>query len=92
MNKGELVDRIAEKANITKKDADVVLSAILEVIQDTVSSGDKVSLVGFGTFEVRERQAREGRNPATGKPIQIPATKVPAFSAGKLFREKVVGG
>ncbi len=90
MNKGELVDRIAEKANITKKDADAVLSAILEVIQDAVSSGDKVSLVGFGTFEVRERQAREGRNPATGKPIKIPATKVPAFSAGKIFREKVV--
>jgi DNA-binding protein HU-beta len=56
---------------------------------EAVSTGDKVTLVGFGTFEPRERQAREGRNPATGKPIQIPATKVPAFSAGKLFKEKV---
>lgn len=91
MNKGELVDQISAKANVTKKDADLVLSAMLEVILDTVAQGDKVTLVGFGTFEARERQAREGRNPSTGKPIQIPATRVPAFSAGKMFREKVLG-
>jgi DNA-binding protein HU-beta len=90
MNKGELVDKIAEKANVTKKDADAVLSALLESIVEAVSSGDKVTLVGFGTFEARDRQAREGRNPSTGKPIKIPATRVPAFSAGKLFKEKVV--
>jgi DNA-binding protein HU-beta len=90
MNKGELIDKIAEKADVTKKDADLILSAMLEVILDTVASGDKVTLVGFGTFEARERQAREGRNPSTGQPIKIPATKVPAFSAGKLFREKVL--
>jgi DNA-binding protein HU-beta len=90
MNKGELIDQIAAKADVTKKDADLVLSAMLEVILDTVASGDKVTLVGFGTFEARERQAREGRNPSTGKPIKIPATRVPAFSAGKLFREKVL--
>jgi DNA-binding protein HU-beta len=91
MNKGELVDQISARANVTKKDADLVLSAMLEVILDTVAQGDKVTLVGFGTFESRERQAREGRNPSTGKPIQIPATRVPAFSAGKMFREKVLG-
>jgi DNA-binding protein HU-beta len=91
MNKGELVDKIAEKASVTKKDADTVLSAMLDVILDTVASGDKVTLVGFGTFEARDRQAREGRNPSTGEPIKIPATKVPAFSAGKSFKDKVVG-
>jgi DNA-binding protein HU-beta len=91
MNKGELVDKIAEKANVTKKDADSILSAILDVILETVADGDKVTLVGFGTFEARERQAREGRNPSTGEPIKIPATKEPAFSAGKLFKDKVVG-
>lgn len=89
MNKGELVDQIAAKASVTKKEADAILTAILDVIVDAVSSGDKVTLVGFGTFEARDRQAREGRNPATGKPIKIPATRVPAFSAGKLFKEKV---
>ena len=90
MNKGELVDKIAEKANVTKKDADTILTAMLDVILETVASGDKVTLVGFGTFEARDRQAREGRNPSTGKPIKIPATRVPAFSAGKQFREKVL--
>lgn len=90
MNKGELVDQIAAKADVTKKDADSVLTAMLEVILETVASGDKVTLVGFGTFEARDRQAREGRNPSTGKPIQIPATRVPAFSAGKVFKEKVL--
>ncbi len=91
MNKGELIDQIAVKANVTKKDADVVLTAILETIVESVAEGEKVTLVGFGTFEARDRQAREGRNPSTGKPIKIPATRVPAFSAGKLFKEKVVG-
>lgn len=90
MNKGELVDQIAAKADVTKKDADSVLTAMLEVILEAVASGDKVTLVGFGTFEARDRQAREGRNPSTGKPIQIPATRVPAFSAGKVFKEKVL--
>ena len=89
MNKSELVDAIAQKAQVTKKEADAVLTAAVEVVMETVSDGDKVTLVGFGTFEPRDRQAREGHNPATGKPIQIPATKVPAFSAGKLFKEKV---
>lgn len=89
MNKGELVDKVAEKASVTKKDADKVLTAALEAIMDAVSSGDKVTLVGFGSFESRKREAREGRNPKTGAKMNIPATQVPAFSAGKLFKEKV---
>ncbi len=89
MNKGELVDQIAEKASVTKKQADAVLNAAIESIMEAVASGDKVTLVGFGSFEPRERQAREGRNPKTGELLQIPATKSPAFSAGKLFKEKV---
>jgi DNA-binding protein HU-beta len=89
MNKGELVDRISQKATVTKKQADAVLSAAIETIMEAVSEGDKVTLVGFGSFERRERKEREGRNPKTGEKMSIPATKVPAFSAGKLFKEKV---
>jgi DNA-binding protein HU-beta len=89
MNKAELVDEIAAKAEVTKKEADRVLSAAIDAIMETVSSGDKVTLVGFGTFEARQRQAREGRNPSTGQPIKIPATTVPAFSAGKGFKDAV---
>lgn len=89
MNKGELVDQIAQKASVTKKQADAVLSAALETIMEAVSEDDKVTLVGFGSFESRDRKAREGRNPKTGEKMEIPATKVPAFSAGKLFKEKV---
>lgn len=91
MNKGELVDKIAEKAGLTKKQIDTILNAITETISDAVSSGEKVTLVGFGTFDARDRQAREGRNPQTGKKLKIPATRVPAFSAGKDFKEKVAG-
>ncbi len=89
MNKGELVDSIATKASVTKKHADAVLTAAIETIMEAVSEGDKVTLVGFGSFERRERKAREGRNPKTGDKMQIPATLVPAFSAGKLFKDKV---
>ncbi|UZQ55947.1 HU family DNA-binding protein [Trichothermofontia sichuanensis B231] len=89
MNKGELVDAVAEKARVTKKEADAVLTAALEAIMEAVSEGKKVTLVGFGSFESRERKAREGRNPKTGEKMEIPETKVPAFSAGKLFKEKV---
>ena len=89
MNKGELVDAIAEKAEVSKKDADTVLTAIIDSIVEAVSAGDKVSLVGFGSFEPRDRQAREGRNPKTGDKMTIAATRVPAFSAGKTFKEKV---
>ena len=89
MNKGDLVDAIATRAEWTKKDVSIVLDATIATIIEAVSSGDKVSLVGFGTFERRDRQAREGRNPKTGEPMAIPATKVPAFSAGKGFKERV---
>jgi DNA-binding protein HU-beta len=74
---------------VTKKQADAVLTAAIETIIDAVSEGDKVTLVGFGSFEARERQAREGRNPKTGDKMEIPATRVPAFSAGKLFKDRV---
>jgi DNA-binding protein HU-beta len=89
MNKGELVDAISSKINVTKKETEAVLSATLDTIMEAVSSGDKVLLVGFGSFEQRQRQAREGRNPKTGEKMTIAATKVPAFTAGKLFKEKV---
>ncbi|WP_036482889.1 HU family DNA-binding protein [Myxosarcina sp. GI1] len=89
MNKGELVDRISQKATVTKKQADAVLSAAIETIMEAVSDGDKVTLVGFGSFERRDRKEREGRNPKTGEKMSIPATQVPAFSAGKLFKDKV---
>ncbi len=89
MNKGELVDKVAEKADVTKKQADAVITAAVEAIMETVSSGDKVTLVGFGSFERRDRKEREGRNPKTGETMVIPATKVPAFSAGKQFKEMV---
>lgn len=89
MNKAELVSAVAEKAEITKKDAEKVLAAVLCSIEEALVNGDRVQLVGFGTFEVRPRAARMGRNPATGEQIQIPATKVPAFKAGKALKEMV---
>ncbi len=89
MNKGELVDQVAKMASVSKKNADAVITATFETIMEAVSEGDKVTLVGFGSFERRERKAREGRNPKTGEKMDIPATQVPAFSAGKQFREKV---
>jgi len=92
MNKGELVEVIAEKADVTKKEADAVLTAIVDSIVEAVSAGEKVTLVGFGSFEPRDRQAREGRNPKTGETMQIAATRVPAFSAGKQFKDKVAPG
>lgn len=90
MNKGELVDAVAGKVSVTKKDADAIITAIVDSIMEAVSTGDRVTLVGFGTFEARDRQAREGRNPQTGKTMTIPATRVPAFSAGKVFKDKVL--
>ena len=91
MNKGELVDAIAEKANVPKKEVDTVLSTTLDTIVEAVTIGDKVTLVGFGSFEKRERAQREGHNPKTGETMTIAATTVPAFSAGKAFKETVAG-
>jgi DNA-binding protein HU-beta len=89
MNKGELVDAIAEKANVSKKEADAILTTAIDTIVEAVADGDKVTLVGFGSFEKRERKEREGRNPKTGESMTIAATTVPAFSAGKAFKETV---
>ena len=89
MNKEELVQEIAKKAKVTQKEAAEVLNGLVETVQKTVAKGEKVTLVGFGTFEARKRAARTGRNPQTGKEIKIAAKTVPAFSAGKKFKELV---
>lgn len=89
MNKADLVSSIAEKAEVTKKDAEKALNAVLASLEEALSNGDKVQLVGFGTFEVRERAARTGRNPKTGIEINIPATKVPVFKPGKQLKDSV---
>ncbi len=89
MNKSELIASVAEKTGIQKKDAEKVVSAVFDVIVDTLAAGDKVQIVSFGTFEVRTRNAREGRNPRTKEPIQIPASKLPVFKAGTPFKSAV---
>ena len=89
MNKEELVKAVAASAKLSQKDTAEIISATIETIQKTVSKGKKVTLVGFGTFEPRKRAARVGRNPQTGKEIKIAAKTVPAFSAGKKFKELV---
>ena len=89
MNKTELIAAIAEKANLTKKDAEKSLNAVVASITDALVKGDKVQIVGFGTFEVRERAAKEARNPRTGETIKVAATKVPAFKAGAALKAKV---
>lgn len=89
MTKAELIAAIAEKSGMTKKDAEKALSATIETITDTLAKGDKIQLVGFGTFEVRERKAREGINPQSKAKIKIPATKVPAFKAGRALKDAV---
>ncbi len=89
MNKTDLVQAVAEKTVMTKKDVAIVVDAVLEAIQDALSRGDKVQLVGFGNFEIRERAARKGRNPQTGELIDIAASKIPAFRAGKSLRDGV---
>ena len=89
MNKEELVQEVAKKANVTQKEAAEVITAWIDTIQKTVAKGKKVTLVGFGTWEARKRAARTGRNPQTGKELKIAAKTVPAFSAGKSFKELV---
>ncbi|WP_312117994.1 HU family DNA-binding protein [Brevibacillus reuszeri] len=89
MNKTELVTRVSETTELTKKDATKAVDAILDAIADTLKAGDKVSLIGFGNFEVRERAARKGRNPQTGEEIEIAAGKIPAFKAGKELKDSV---
>ncbi|MGE5416298.1 MAG: HU family DNA-binding protein [Acidobacteriota bacterium] len=89
MNKTGLVKSLAEKAGVTQKEAAKVLDAVLESIQGALAKGDKVQIIGFGTFEVRNRKARKVISPATGKEIKVPATKVPAFKPGKSLKEVV---
>lgn len=89
MNKTELISSVAEKSELTKKDAEKAVNALFTSVEEALAKGEKVQLVGFGTFEVRERKARTGRNPQTGEEIQIPAAKVPAFKAGKSLKEAV---
>lgn len=89
MNKTELITVVAEKAEVTQKEAELVLSAIVSTIEETLAQNEKVVLTGFGTFEVRHRVARKGRDPRTGAEIQIPAQKSPAFRAGKGLKDAV---
>ncbi len=89
MNKAELVSAIADQAELSKKDAEKALKAFTDVVAEELKKGEKIQLVGFGTFEVSERAAREGRNPQTGEPMKIAASKAPKFKAGKALKDLV---
>lgn len=89
MNKTELINSVSEAAGLTKKDATKAVESVFETIQSTLAQGEKVQLIGFGNFEVRERAARKGRNPQSGEEIDIAASKVPAFKAGKALKDAV---
>ena len=89
MNKTQFIDAIVEKSGLKKKEAEAALNAMTDVIAEALKAGDKIQLVGIGTFEVKERAAREGRNPKTGETIKIAASKHPAFTAGKALKDSV---
>jgi DNA-binding protein HU-beta len=89
MNKSDLIAKVAESSELSKKDATKAVEAVFEAITEALQSGDKVQLVGFGNFEVRERSARKGRNPQTGDEIEIAASKVPSFKPGKALRDVI---
>jgi DNA-binding protein HU-beta len=89
MNKSELVAAMAEKTELSKKDAEKALKALVDVITEELAKGEKIQLVGFGTFDIAERAAREGRNPQTGAAMKIPASKAPRFKAGKALKDSV---
>ena len=89
MTKSELINQIAEKSELTKKDAEKAFSAVVSTITDALVSGEKVQIVGFGTFEVRDRKEKLSKNPQTGEPITVPAKKAPAFKAGKALKDAV---
>lgn len=91
MNRNELIQQLAEKANSTQKDAGDFLDAFLSVVTENLVKGEKIVLTGFGTFEVRHRAERQGKNPRSGEEITIPAQKSPAFKAGKLLKDAVKG-
>ena len=89
MNKAELIQAVVAKSGLSKKDAEVALAAVIDSVTEALKAGEKVALVGFGTFAVKARAARTGKNPQTGEAIQIPASKVPAFVAGKALKDAV---
>lgn len=89
MNKTDLINAVSEKTDLSKKDATQAVDSVFESIMDSLKDGDKVQLIGFGNFEVRERAARKGRNPQTGEEIEISASKVPAFKPGKALKDAV---
>lgn len=89
MNKSDLVNEVAERTELSKKDAGTAVDAVFQTIMDSLGEGERVQIIGFGNFEVRDRAARKGRNPQTGEEIQIAATKVPAFRAGKALKDAV---
>ena len=89
MTKAELINAVAQKTELSKKDSEKAVVAVLDAISETLAAGEKVALVGFGTFEVKERAAREGINPRTKEKIEIPASKLPGFKAGKALKEVV---
>ncbi len=89
MNKAELVSAIADKTSLSKKDAEAAIKAFTEVVAEELKKGEKIQLVGFGTFEVSKRAARTGRNPQTGKEMKIPASKAPKFKAGKALKDSI---
>ena len=88
-NKADLIEGVASKTELTKKDATAAVEALFDVVTETLADGERVQVIGFGSFEVRDRAARKGRNPQTGEEIEIPATKVPAFKAGKGLKDAV---
>jgi len=89
MNKSSLIAAVAQKAGLSKKDADIAVNAVLDVIADTLKEGDKVQIIGFGSFEVKQRPERMGKNPQTGEVIIIPASKAPSFKAGKALKDYI---
>ncbi|CAM4279379.1 HU family DNA-binding protein [Paenibacillus phoenicis] len=89
MNKSDLIAQVAESTELSKKDATKAVDAVFDAISTALQNGDKVQLVGFGNFEVRERSARKGRNPQTGEEIEIPASKIPAFKPGKALKDGI---
>ena len=91
MNKTELIAAVAEKTGLSKKDSDAAVAAVVDAITESLVQGEKVQLVGFGSFEVKNRAARTGRNPHTKEEIEIPASKVPVFKAGKALKDTVAG-
>lgn len=91
MNKTELINAVAEASELSKKDATKAVDSVFDTILDALKNGDKIQLIGFGNFEVRERSARKGHNPQTGEEIEIPASKVPAFKPGKALKDAVAG-